>query len=199
MNAALAACAAGIATPAYWHLACAAARRRRLNAGALPPLLPAFAGAAGCAAALAGIAPAGIASIAAVLVAGVIDARTGSIFDPLTATLLGTSLVIAAVGGSAGGALCGAAVVGGALLLLHAAGRGRGFGLGDVKLGTGLGAALGLGGGLTAIALAFVFGGIYGTSLLLTKRARAGTAVRFGPFVAAGTIAAVVAPWAFLG
>jgi prepilin signal peptidase PulO-like enzyme (type II secretory pathway) len=87
----------------------------------------------------------------------------------------------------------GSVAVGGSLLLLHALTGGRGLGLGDVKLGTALGMALGPSSGLLATALAFVFGGIYGGWLLATKRAAPGTPVRFGPFIAAGTLAAVLA------
>jgi len=77
---------------------------------------------------------------------------------------------------------------------LHAVSRGRGLGLGDVKLGTALGAALGLVSGLTAIALAFIFGGGYGVWLLATGRARAGSSIHFGPFIAAGAYVALLAP-----
>jgi leader peptidase (prepilin peptidase)/N-methyltransferase len=63
-----------------------------------------------------------------------------------------------------------------------------------VKLSAVLGVALGFSSSLTAIALAFIFGGAYGTWLLATKRASLGTPIRFGPFIAAGTFVAILAP-----
>jgi leader peptidase (prepilin peptidase)/N-methyltransferase len=194
VNAALAATGAAAASVAYWGIAAGAADRRCLRAGTLPPLLPALVGATAWAAALAGMPVSGIAAIAGTAVAAVVDARTGSIFDPLTAAMLCTSLALAAINGSAIDGIYGTAAVGGALLLLHALSGGRGLGLGDVKLGAALGMALGLTSGMTAIALAFIFGGGYGTWLLATKRARAGTRIRFGPFIAAGTFAALIVP-----
>ena len=78
---------------------------------------------------------------------------------------------------------------------MHAISKQRGIGLGDVKLrGAALGMALGLSGGLTAIALAFVFGGAYGVWLLATRRAQRGASIRFGPFIAAGTFATLLVP-----
>jgi leader peptidase (prepilin peptidase)/N-methyltransferase len=197
MNGALAAtCTAG-ATVMYWMIADDAASRRCTSIGALPPLLPVAAAIAACVAAIAGISMPAVAATAGVAVAGVVDARTGSIYDPLPASMLFASLALALVSGSAIDGCCGAAAVGAALLGLHAISRGRGIGLGDVKLGTALGMALGLSSGLTAIALAVVFGGGYGAWLLATRRARGGTSIRFGPFIAAGTFAALLAPLAY--
>jgi leader peptidase (prepilin peptidase)/N-methyltransferase len=197
VNVALAATGAAVATLSYWRVAADAAGRRRMPIGTLPPLLLGLVTATACAAALAGVPAAGVAGLAGAAVAGVIDARTGSIFDPLTAAILGTSVVLVTIAGSAIDGFSGAAAVGGALLLLHALSGGRGLGLGDVKLGATLGMALGLTSGITAIALAFIFGGGYGTWLLATGRARAGTPIRFGPFIAAGTFAALIAPFGF--
>ena len=194
MNAAIAATATAAASVLYWTIAADAAGRRQTTIGALPPLLPLAVSLVSAVAALSGVHPPAIIAIAAAAVAGVVDARTGSIFNPLTTALLVTSLVLAAFDGSVAGGLAGAAAVGGALLFLHALSGGRGLGLGDVKLGTGLGMALGFPGGLTAIALAFIFGGAYGAWLLATKRAPAGASIRFGPFIAAGTFAALLVP-----
>jgi prepilin signal peptidase PulO-like enzyme (type II secretory pathway) len=128
-----------------------------------------------------------------------VDARTGSIFDPLTATVLACSLALAALDGSVAAGFAGAGGVGGMLLFLHALSGGRGLGFGDVKLGAGLGMALGFSTGVTAIALAFVLGGIYGSWLLVTKRATAGASIRFGPFIASGTFVALLVPIGFHG
>ena len=192
MNAALAATATAGATVMYWMIADDAASRRSMKIGSLPPLLPAAAAITACIASIAGISAPAVAATAGVAVAGLVDARTGSIYDPLTVSILLASLVLALVNGSVVDGCCGAAAVGAALLALHALSRGRGIGLGDVKLGTALGMALGPSGGLTAIALAFVFGGAYGAWLLATRRARRGTSIRFGPFMAAGTFATLL-------
>jgi len=194
MNAALAAAATAGATVLYWVIADDAAARRSVTIGALPPLLPVAAAVTTWIASFAGISAPAVAAAGGVAVAGLVDARTGSIYDPLTAAMLLTSLVLAVVNGSAIDGCCGAAAVGAALLTLHAISRGCGIGLGDVKLGATLGMALGLAGGLTAIALAFVFGGGYGAWLLATRRAQRDTSIRFGPFIAAGTFATLLVP-----
>ncbi|MGA2395550.1 MAG: A24 family peptidase [Candidatus Lustribacter sp.] len=181
----------------YWTIAADAAGRRRMTIGTLPPLLPALVAATAFAATSADLPVTAVAASAGAAVAGVVDARTGSIFDPLTGAMLIAAAALALIEGSLINGLYGAAAVGGGLFLLHALSSGHGLGLGDVKLGTALGMALGVSSGLTAIALAFVFGGTYGTWLLATKRARLGSSIRFGPFIAAGTFAALLAPPGF--
>jgi leader peptidase (prepilin peptidase)/N-methyltransferase len=136
--------------------------------------------------------PAAIVAVAATFVAAVVDARTGYIPNPLIATAAAAVIVLqwAAVHEAealAGGAACGALLLG--LVVLT---RGRGLGLGDVKLGTTIGLALGPLEGPTALATAFVTGGVYGCWLLATGRARRDDAVRFGPFLAVGASAAAV-------
>src|ERR1700678_2169700 len=150
MDAALAATATAGATVMDWMIADHAPSRRSMKIGSLPPLLPAAAAITACIASIAGISAPAVAATAGVAVAGLVDARTGSIYDPLTVSILLASLVLALVNGSVVDGCCGAAAVGAALLALHALSRGRGIGLGDVKLGTALGMALGLSGGLTA-------------------------------------------------
>jgi leader peptidase (prepilin peptidase)/N-methyltransferase len=194
MNAVLAATATAGATVMYWMIADDAAARRGMSIGSLPPLLPAAAGVTACLASIAGISAPAVAATAGVAVAGLVDARTGSIYDPLTASMLIASLLLALVNGSAIDGCCGAAAVGAALLALYAISKGRGIGLGDIKLGAALGMALGLASGLTAIALAFVFGGAYGAWLLATRRARRDASIHFGPFIAAGTFATLLGP-----
>jgi leader peptidase (prepilin peptidase)/N-methyltransferase len=169
----------------------AAARGRII--GTLPCALPAGAAAVAALASRAGdLEPAALAVLAAVGVGAVTDLRSGAICDPLTAALAGTALVAALARGHLTAALAGAVSAGGALLALHVATRGRGIGLGDVKLAAGVGAGLGAPLGLLALALAFVAGGMYGTWLLATNRARRGDTVRFGPFVAGGTTVALL-------
>jgi leader peptidase (prepilin peptidase) / N-methyltransferase len=194
VNALIAASGAATATALFWTIAADAAGRRRLCIGTLPPAIPLIAGAtAGVAGSLTTSAGVIVASAGAA-VAGMVDARTGSIFNPLTVTLFVSAIALAALDGRLLDGLGGCASVAGGLLFLHALSGGRGMGLGDVKLGAGLGAALGISAGITAIALAFIFGGVYSGWLLATKRATAGSSIRFGPFMAAGTYAALLAP-----
>jgi leader peptidase (prepilin peptidase) / N-methyltransferase len=194
MNAWLAAPAAAACAAGYWSIGAAAARRRRMRIGSLPIALPAIVAVAAALAAATGAHAAAVAALAGVAVAGCVDARTGSIFDPLTATLLAASLALCGLDGTAASGACGALGVGTALFALHALTAGRGLGLGDVKLGAALGMALGVASGFAAIGLAFVFGGAYGVWLLVTRRARADASIRFGPFIAAGTFAALLVP-----
>jgi leader peptidase (prepilin peptidase)/N-methyltransferase len=178
-----------------WLVARRAAGVRGLEIGTLPAAAMLAATAVGAAAtAYSGAGIAWIAALAAVTIAGVVDARTGFIFDPITATLAIVAILVALRCGNIGQALMGGTAVGGALLALYLATARRGLGLGDVKLATGIGSALGLQLGFVALAAAFVIGGTYGAWLLATRRAARGTSVRFGPFVAAGTYVAVLFP-----
>lgn len=196
MTAFVGSAAAAVATIVFWSIAAGAAGRRHMQIGTLPRLLPPVTAALGCAAVVAGFPPPAIAAGAGAAVAAVVDARTGAIFDPLTAAMLVATSALEALRGSFFDGLSGAAGVGGALFFLHAVSSGRGLGLGDVKLGAALGMGLGLSNGLTATVLAFVLGGGYGTWLLATGRARAGAPIRFGPFLALGTCGALLAPFA---
>jgi leader peptidase (prepilin peptidase)/N-methyltransferase len=91
------------------------------------------------------------------------------------------------------------ALVGGALslivlLILHLAVP-RGMGLGDVRLAGVCGGFLGWLGyrlDFTGIWLSFIIGGVFGVALLLTGRARRGSHIPFAPFLAAGTMLAVL-------
>jgi leader peptidase (prepilin peptidase)/N-methyltransferase len=190
-----AAAAAFVATHAAWRLALQAAQHRGASIGTLPLVLPAAVAAiAAIACARDGFDVRAIIVVAMAAVAAVTDARSGAIFDRLTLALVAIALLTAVADGDALAALAGAVAAGGALFALHAATRGRGIGLGDVKLAAGIGAGLGAPLGILALAAAFVAGGVYGAWLLATKRARRDEAVRFGPFVAAGTAFAVLLP-----
>ena len=144
------------------------------------------------------IAPSALVALAGVLVAAVADVRTGLIPDTLTRTTALVALVCAAASGVAPLACGGAYAVGGALLALHLLTRGDGLGLGDVKLGTAIGTGFGPVAGLVALGAAFVLGGAYASWLLVTRRARRGDAIRFGPFLAAGTLVAALLPGSVL-
>ena len=134
------------------------------------------------------------AALGGTLAAAVVDARTGVIPDVLTRTTALAALGCAVANGLAPLACGGAYAVGGTLLALHLLTRGRGLGLGDVKLGTAIGAGFGPTAGMLALGAAFVLGGAYAGWLLLTHRARRSDAIRFGPFLAAGTVAAAFVP-----
>ena len=185
---------AAVAATIFWAIAADAAGRRHLAIGTLPPALPLLVAVAAGAACLIGAQPAAIAALAGIAVAGWVDARTGSIFDPLTIGLLIAAFALAIVQGTVSDSLIGSACVGTALLFLHAVTDGRGIGMGDVKLGFALGMALGTAAGFSAIGSAFVLGALYGTWLLARNRARAETPIRFAPFIAAGTFATILAP-----
>jgi len=91
-----------------------------------------------------------------------------------------------------GRAAIGGAGLGGFYLATALAYKG-GMGLGDVKLAVPLGASLAwLGWGTFAVGvfLPFLVGGVVAVALLLTKRARRGDGVPFGPYMIAGTLTA---------
>lgn len=134
------------------------------------------------------------ATLAGTFVAAVADARTGFIPDAVTRATAFAALGTAACAGAAVHACGGAFAVGGSLLALHLLTRGRGLGLGDVKLGTAIGAGFGPAAGLFALGAAFIAGGAYAFWLLATRRARRGDAIRFGPFLALGVLAAALVP-----
>ncbi|MDB5072721.1 MAG: peptidase prepilin type [Candidatus Eremiobacteraeota bacterium] len=135
-----------------------------------------------------------ITALAGTLAAATVDARTGYIPDGLTRATALAALTFTAFCGTAVHACGGAFAVGGSLLALHLLTRGRGLGLGDVKLGTAIGVGFGASAGLIALGAAFVAGGVYASFLLATRRARRGDAIRFGPFLAVGTVVAMVVP-----
>ena len=137
-------------------------------------------------------------ALAGTLVAAIIDVRTGLIPDMLTRTTAFAALGCTIANGIVPIACGGAYACGGALLALHLLTRGRGIGLGDVKLGTAIGIGFGPVAGLVALGAAFVLGGAYASWLLVTRRARRGDAIRFGPFLAAGTLLAALMPAAVL-
>lgn len=135
-----------------------------------------------------------LAALTGALAAAAVDARTGYIPDRITRATGLSALLLAASCGAAVHACGGAFAVGGALLALYLLTGGRGLGLGDVKLGTAIGAGFGPSAGIVALAAAFVAGGVYASWLLATRRASRGDAIRFGPFFAAGAVAAMFVP-----
>jgi leader peptidase (prepilin peptidase) / N-methyltransferase len=132
-------------------------------------------------------------STAGALLAGCVDARTGRIPNVISRGTAIAALVLAARAGDATGALWGTVLAGGAVFALYALTFGTGIGLGDVKLAAAIGAGYGAYAGIVALGAAFVLGGAYGAWLLLMRGAHRTDPIRFGPFLAAGTIVAAAA------
>ena len=131
-------------------------------------------------------------AIGGALAGGLIDARTGHIPNAISRGTALFAFAVALVAGNGASSAWGAALLGGMLFALYAVTLGAGLGLGDVKLGIAIGAGFGPHDGAIALATAFVAGGAYAVWLLRTRRARRGDAIRFGPFLAAGSLAAGV-------
>jgi leader peptidase (prepilin peptidase)/N-methyltransferase len=71
-----------------------------------------------------------------------------------------------------------------------------GIGLGDVKLAASLGTLLGWFGWPAVVRgtfAAFLLAAVYGAGLVVTRRARPGTSIPFGPFMAADALTAILA------
>jgi leader peptidase (prepilin peptidase)/N-methyltransferase len=112
---------------------------------------------------------------------------------PAALTLLGVAAVLPDAEGSWTSALLGSLTLGAsyfALFLLS-----KGFGFGDVKLALVLGAVLGWYGWaivLIGTFAGYLFGALYGISLMIVGRADPSSRIPFGPFLLAGTLAGVL-------
>ncbi len=132
-------------------------------------------------------------STAGAILAGWVDARTGRIPNVISRGTAIAALAVAAHTGEATTALWGVVLAGGAIFALYALTLGTGIGLGDVKLAAAIGAGCGIQAAAVALGSAFILGGAYGAWLMVTRGARRTDAIRFGPFMAAGTIIAAAA------
>ncbi|GHB11474.1 prepilin peptidase [Streptomyces chryseus] len=131
----------------------------------------------------------------------VVDRRVHRLPDVLTlplagatAALLGLAELLPGDGGSWPTALLGGVALGGGYFLLFLINP-NGMGFGDVKLAVALGTALGWYGWPVFFAGAFagfLFGAAYGFGLVVLRRAGRRTAIPFGPFMIAGTLAGLV-------
>jgi leader peptidase (prepilin peptidase)/N-methyltransferase len=132
----------------------------------------------------------------AVLLA-VVDRRVHRLPDPLTlpltaaaVLLLGCAALLPGHAGSWTSGLLGGLALGGFYLLLFLINP-NGMGFGDVKLALALGVALGWY-GWTVLFLGgfagFLFGAVYGLSLVLLRRAGRRTGIPFGPFMITGAL-----------
>lgn len=133
--------------------------------------------------------PCAIALVAAVVCA-LTDARSGYIFDRVVALAL--AFTFAAGSTSFVARAEGALAVAGLYAIPYVLTRGRGFGLGDVKLGAVVGAGLGVGPGVESFGASFIIGAVVGVVLLVRGRDRK-DAVPFGPFIAVGAVAGLLA------
>ncbi|MFD0226169.1 prepilin peptidase [Streptomyces hirsutus] len=131
----------------------------------------------------------------------VVDFRVQRLPDPLTLpfaaaalALLGVVALVPEHAGTWTTALLGALALGAgylALFLINPAG----MGFGDVKLALGAGAVLGWYGWPTVMLgtfAGFLFGALYGGTLVVARRAGRGTAIPFGPFLIAGAFAGLL-------
>lgn len=91
-------------------------------------------------------------------------------------------------------ALIGAFLGSSLLLILWFITRGRGIGFGDVKIMVPLGLLFGPINTVLLLFTAFICGGLFGTYLLVTKKATLKTAVPFGPFLAGVAIVFILFP-----
>lgn len=132
----------------------------------------------------------------AVVIGAACDAACGYVFDAVTLPCLALTLALSIAFETFTAFGLGVLAAGGSLMVPYALTRGRGIGLGDVKLACCIGAAAGALGGVEALGIAFVLGGAYAAFLLVTKRARRGTELRFAPYLAAG-MAVIVLHGAF--
>ncbi|MFF5855854.1 prepilin peptidase [Streptomyces sp. NPDC012751] len=131
-----------------------------------------------------------------------VDIRVRRLPDPLTLplaagalALLGLAALLPEHAGHWPTALGAALALGAGYYALCLVNPG-GMGFGDVKLALGAGAVLGWYGWPTVLLgtfAAFLLGALYGGALVLARRADRKTAVPFGPFLLAGTLAGLLA------
>lgn len=116
---------------------------------------------------------------------------------PLTASALaglGGAALLPGADGSWRTALLGSLTLGACYLVVFLINP-RGFGFGDVKLAPALGAVLGwYGWGILLIGTfaGYLFGALFGASLILARRAGRKTTIPFGPFLLAGAFVGIL-------
>ena len=87
----------------------------------------------------------------------------------------------------------GGIIGGGVFLFQYVVSRGRWIGGGDIRLGLFMGIILGWQHVIVALLLAYILGAIFAVGLLVTGRAKAGTAIPFGTFLTMATVVALFA------
>ncbi len=125
------------------------------------------------------------------IVGGTIDARYRVIPDVVTLPGIAAGLVLAALNPAGGivSAIIGL-VIGGGVLLAVAVVTNGGMGGGDIKLAAMMGAFLGWASLLAGLLLGFVAGALVGGFLVAVGVKRRKDLMAFGPFLAAGGLAA---------
>lgn len=132
------------------------------------------------------------------IIVSFIDLDLRIIPDRVTLPGIAVGLILAPYLGltTFGGSLLGAAVGGGALYLIAIAGTAafgkESMGGGDIKLAAMLGAFLGWQAVLLLLFVAFLSGAVAGVILLAVRGKDCEHAIPFGPFIAFGTLLAVV-------
>lgn len=130
------------------------------------------------------------ATCAGLILGGAVDARTGYLFDAITVPTAVTVAVLVLFENMGREGALGAAMLVGALGSIVVCSRGRLMGFGDVKAAFAIGAAFGPLQSLIAIFAACVSGLL---AAAFAGRLRRGSAVRFGPHLATGSVFALVA------
>jgi prepilin signal peptidase PulO-like enzyme (type II secretory pathway) len=131
--------------------------------------------------------------LACVAVCCATDLQTGYVFDAVLLAALAVLLPASGASGHLRQGMCGAFAGGALPLVAFLWSRGRWIGLGDVKLAGIVGMALGSRGALLCLWVACVLGGCVALWMLVTKRAGRRGELRFAPFIAVGTCAALLA------
>ncbi len=127
-------------------------------------------------------------TLPSIVVSAATDAVSGYVFDVVTVPAIAASFILACCDRELMPAAAGAVAGALPLAIMYAITRGRGLGLGDVKLACCMGAGLGVFSVFAALGVAFVTGGVYAAYLLITKRARRGSALYFAPYLAGSTL-----------
>jgi len=111
------------------------------------------------------------------------------ILDKVLLCLSGAGVVINLYTGSVGIVdMLIASLIGGGLLLIIALLSGGGMGGGDIKFAVALGLCFGWQSLLLTLLLSFIFGGVGGVLLLITKLKGRKDFIPFGPFIALGAL-----------
>jgi leader peptidase (prepilin peptidase)/N-methyltransferase len=179
-----------------WSIAVRIAHQRSLPLGDVPGwALPLC----GCCAVAVGLCfPTGIAlmvgaTLIGAIVCGLVDARTGFIFDALSLTMAAVSGLFAILEGRFTQCALAAVVVGGGLAVIYLLTARRGIGLGDVKLSSAIALGYGPQAAIIAVGSAFVLGALYAGVLIGCGRAGRSDTLRFGPFIAGGAAVGLTA------
>jgi prepilin signal peptidase PulO-like enzyme (type II secretory pathway) len=130
--------------------------------------------------------------LACVAISSATDAQTGYVFDAVLLATIGVLLPASIASGQLWQGVWGAFAGGVLPLVAYCSSRGRWIGLGDVKLAGVVGLALGSEGALICLWVACVSGGCIALWMLATKRAGRSAELRFAPFLALGTYAALL-------